>query len=555
MGGDGQPPWVGFMSLIVIVDDRVSNRNIFAKLAASIEANLTVRTFGDPKEALEWLQDNKPDLIITDYKMPNLNGAEFIRRFRTIEDCEDVPVIVITVYEERSFRLSALEAGATDFLHSPVDHYEFVTRARNLLKLQKHQQLLSERASHLAHELELSERTRETALRDSSEQLAQVIDTVPVMISAIDQNGTLQFANAAQASFCGRELQDIAGRQGSEFLSAEHAARHRALDELVLNSAKPLPPFEEELTDADGETKVYLTNKASLMRHDGSVSAVLTSSLDITARKRTESHLRHLAHHDSLTGLPNRAYLHDALRKLIARSRRGYHLFAVHVFDLDGFKQINDLLGHAAGDRFIVKLASVLQENMRDEDMLVRLGGDEFAVVQAAVTCSDDAAECAARILKLIEENLEFEEAPLNVTASIGIALYPTDGEQDEELLKNADLAMYQAKRVSGNHFCFFAADMDARAREAALLDGRLRKAVERKQFVLHYQPLVDARTGQPVSVEALLRWNDPARGLVSPNNFLPRAEENGLIIPINEWVLRQACMDAYAGPMDQTVP
>ena len=332
-------------------------------------------------------------------------------------------------------------------------------------------------------------------------------------------------------------------------MSDEHAARHRALDRLVFESGKPLPPFEEELTDSTGVAKVFLTNKSPLVRHDGMVSAVLTSSLDITARKRTESHLRHLAHHDSLTGLPNRAYLHEALRKLIARARRGDRLFAIHVIDLDGFKQINDLFGHAAGDRFIVQLANVLRENMRDDDTLVRIGGDEFAILQTAVTSGEDAAECAGRVLQLIEQNVKFDEAPLNVTASIGVAVYPVDGAEDEELLKNADLAMYQAKGTSGNHYCFFAADMNARARDAALLDGRLRLAVEREEFVLHYQPLVDAESGQTLGAEALLRWNDPQNGLTSPAHFLPRAEENGLIVPINEWVLRQACQDALTWP------
>lgn len=537
------------MPLIVIVDDRVSNRNIFAKLAASIEADLTVRTFGDPKEALEWLKDHTPDLVITDYKMPNLNGAEFIRRFRCLDDCSEVPVIVITVYEERSFRLSALEAGATDFLHSPVDHYEFVTRARNLLKLQKHQQLLSDRAALLAQELEVSERSRETAMRDSSERLAQVIDTVPVMISAVDQQGKLQFANAYKATFCGKDASEIVGNSMEELLGTDHAARHMALDQLVFETARALPPFEEELTDCNAAEKVFLTSKSPLVQLDGSVVAVLTSSLDITSRKRTETHLRYLAHHDSLTDLPNRTSLYEAMRKQIARARRGDRLFAVHVIDLDGFKLINDLLGHAAGDRYIIKLANVLRARMREEDILVRLGGDEFAILQTNISTNEDAAECAARVLSVVENEVNFDEAPVTVTASIGIAMHPLDGTEDEELLKNADLAMYQAKRSSGNFYCFYASDMNARARESALLDSRLRDAIENHEFEMHYQPLIDLETEAVVGAEALLRWRDPQRGLISPSQFLPRAEENGLIIPINEWALRQACTDALNWP------
>ena len=191
------------MPLIVVLDDRITNRNIFSKLASTIDADVAVQAFGDPLEALVWLRDNTPDLIITDYKMPHLDGAEFIRRFREIPRSADIPVVVISVYEERSFRLRALEAGATDFLNSPVDHHEFVTRARNLLKLRQQQLELEARADVLERKLEDSEKTRAHDLRDSRERLAQVIDTVPVMISATSAEGRILFINRHQVAFMG----------------------------------------------------------------------------------------------------------------------------------------------------------------------------------------------------------------------------------------------------------------------------------------------------------------------------------------------------------------
>ena len=533
------------MSLIVIVDDRVTNRNIFAKLAASIEQDVTVQTFGDPEEALVWLAGQTPDLIITDYKMPKMDGAEFIRRFRELPSSVDVPVIVITVYEERSFRLRALESGATDFLHSPVDHHEFITRARNLLKLHKHQILLASRASTLERELRVSEHNRERALRDSRKRLAQVIDTLPVMISAAGYDGRLLFVNANHIDFVGIDPDQVLGAHVGLLFGEEHGARSHSLDRMVFETGRPLPSYEEEMVGRDGETRVFITTKSPLRDDTNVVSGVLTSSLDITSRKRTEGHLRHLAHHDPLTDLPNRTLLRERMRRLIARARRGDQPFALHLLDLDGFKAVNDLLGHSAGDRFIRLVGERLRGAMRSEDTLARLGGDEFAILQAHVASSEDAAEFARRILETVASASDFENSGLRTTASIGIAIHPEDGLDGEDLLKNADLAMYRAKAEQGNFFCFYAADMQARARNDALLDGELRRAMENEEFLLYYQPQVHLTSGQIVGAEALLRWNRPGVGIVGPGVFLNRVEENGMIVPLNEWVLREACREA----------
>src|ERR1017187_1228799 len=219
----------GRMVQIVILDDRETNRKIFSKLAASIEPGVTVRSFGDPPELLAWLEHNTPDLIVTDFKMPSMDGAEFIRRFRAQPNSGEIPVIVITVYEEREFRLRALEAGATDFLNSPVDHQEFVTRARNLLKLRKQQIQLAARADNLARELKDSERSREEALRDSSERLAQVIDTVPAIISATDREGRILFINAYRAALSGIGLAEAVGLDMQAGLGQDHGKRSKRI--------------------------------------------------------------------------------------------------------------------------------------------------------------------------------------------------------------------------------------------------------------------------------------------------------------------------------------
>ena len=221
------------MSLVAILDDRATNRHIFARLAESIEPDIDVRAFADPLEALAWLGENTPDLVITDFKMPHLDGAEFTRRFRALPGCGDIPVVVITVYDERSFRLSALEAGATDFLHSPVDHNEFITRARNLLKLRKQQLLLRSRARKLERELIESEQTREAQLRDSHERLAQIVDTVPAMISATDRQGRCLFINACHAEAHRIQSTEVAGKSAAAIFGKQGAERSRKLERLV----------------------------------------------------------------------------------------------------------------------------------------------------------------------------------------------------------------------------------------------------------------------------------------------------------------------------------
>lgn len=540
------------MPLIVILDDQVTNRRIFEKLAASIEAGVTVRSFADPRAAFEWFRDGEiPDLIVTDYKMPYMNGAEFIRAFRERPEFVEIPIIVITVYEERDFRMQALEAGATDFLQSPVNHQEFVTRARNLLKLRKQQLLLESRARTLAKELASSEQSREAVLRDSTERLAQVIDTVPAMVSASDAEGRILFANAFLGRFVGKDPTEVVGQSLDLLNGRGSPTRNRGLDRKVFETGQALASFEEELVAVSGKRHVFLTTKSPLRDGNDVVVAVLTSSLDITERKQAEAHLTHLAHHDPLTDLPNRVLLSDRLRREVARARRGDRPFALHLVDLDEFKSVNDLLGHSAGDRFLIEVARRLRGVVGPEDTVARVGGDEFAVLQTRLFQPMAATDLARRLHESISQPYDIDGAQIVVGASIGIAVAPDDALAADTLLAHADMALYRAKSEGRGITRFFEPEMDAHMQMRRMLELDLRGALERNEFELHYQPVVGAASARIEGFEALLRWRHPERGLVSPVDFIPVAEEIGLIGDIGAWVLREATRVAAGWPED----
>ncbi len=530
------------MPIVAILDDQLTNRQIFARLAGSIADDVTVETYADPLQALAGLKDRAVDLVIADFKMPHMDGAEFVRQFRDLPGAADIPVVVLTVYEERSFRLRALECGATDFLQSPVDHQEFITRARNLLRLRRQQLLLAQRADHLKAELDESERTRELAMRDSRERLAQVIDSIPAVVRCADPDGMIQFVNAFQARILGKSATEVVGQTVSKCLGDEQGARSNALDRMVSETGRAVPSFEEDIVDASGKTRVFLSSKTPLLDPGGVVSGILTTSIDITERKDAENYLHHMAHHDALTGLPNRSLLHQRINREIARSRRGDRMFALHLIDLDDFKSINDLHGHGVGDRFIATIGQRLQDLARRQDTVARIGGDEFAVLQTNISGPADAQQFASTMLKVIAQPHACDTGIVASSGSVGITMHPSDGADGAVLLKNADTAMYRAKADGGNRASLYASDMQNTALHNATLDGELRTALERGEFVLHFQPQINAATGEMVGGEALIRWNKPGHGLQPPGSFLPRAEATGFIVAINEWVVMEAC-------------
>jgi diguanylate cyclase (GGDEF)-like protein/PAS domain S-box-containing protein len=533
------------MAHIIIVDDQPSNRLLFSVLARAIGPDVTVTAFADPMTALKACQAEDPDLIVTDFKMAGMTGAEFIRQLRALNKCDDVPVIVLTVYAERAFRMEALLAGATDFLLSPVDHAEFIARARNLLKMRSQQRLIENRAATLAQELQQSEMLCEEIIRESGEALAQVIDTVPAFIMAADRDGRCLFVNASQAHYAGGLPRDFVGHGVSKLVGPARSVKNNELDRQVFAYGKSVKSYEESIEGPDGQFRTFLTTKTPLRDAVLNVISVVTTSLDITSRKLAEERLTRMALHDALTDLPNRYLLNDLLQRSMQQGHQDNGQFALLFLDLDRFKNVNDSFGHQSGDDVLQQIARRLREACRTGDTVARLGGDEFAILQTVVRDEKDTSALAQRIIDAISQPLTHAGVALRVTGSIGITMFPMDGTEAETLQRNADLAMYQAKAEGKNTFRFFQPAMNERVTNAIRMEADLRRALETDQFRLHYQPLLDLHTRRVTGFEALLRWHRPGHGLVMPTTFLAVAEETGLVVEIGAWVLRNAVKQA----------
>ena len=521
---------------ILIVDDSGANRRLLQALLGP-EGYVTC-TAASGKEALAAVADNPPDLILLDVMMPGLDGRQVARALKADHATSRIPIIIVTAQTGREARLAALDAGAEDFLSKPVDRAELRLRVRNLLRLKRLSDLLEKHGVNL--EAEVQERTAQLQARTVDlQRFRTAMDATEDSIVLVNRT-TMGFVaiNSTASQMLGYSREELFDRGPMDLMATSRAQLEILYDAIIAGRRRT--GSMETARRKDGSTFPAEVHRQA--HRAGADWIIVTVMRDVTERIESQSRLKHLVHFDALTGLLNRTLFCETLTQALVDASTTRATVAVLHLDLDYFKNVNDTYGREVGDELLIQVGDRLIECLYECDTLGRLGGDEFALIAVLPKGGSDAAVVAGKVQTALLEPFHLNGHDVIVTASIGITLCPDDADDAETLLKFADTAMYQAKEAGRDAFAFFTSAMNTEVWRRLELETALRHAVKNGEFILHYQPKVQLDSGQVVGLEALLRWDRPGFGLVSPSEFVYSLEECGLIVDVGRWTIAAAC-------------
>jgi diguanylate cyclase (GGDEF)-like protein len=527
-------------SSLLLIEDNPGDARLLREMFADTGSHeIELTQVGCMRDAEELLAEQAVDIILLDLGLPDTEGLGAVQRAHAA--APRIPLVVLTGLDDESMALLALQEGAQDYL------IKGQIESRGLLRALRYA---------------VERKGMEDALFVEKERAEVTLDCIGDAVICADAAGRITFLNVVAEELTGWSRRDAEGRPMSEvFRMLDTPSREVVAGPTGIPPQGPertqfppagLPPAGQGpaggvLVRRDGVECPIEDSIAPIHDREGRSTGAVVVFRDVRAARESSSRMTHSAQHDFLTGLPNRMLLQDRLSQAIALARRHMKQTAVLFLDLDGFKYINDSLGHAVGDRLLQSVARRLVDCARASDTVSRQGGDEFVVLLSEMQQPEDAAIAARRILEAVSAPHSIDEHDLHVTTSIGVSVYPADGFDAETLIKNADTAMYQAKENGRQSYQFFKPAMNARAVERQSIEQNLRRALERNELSLHYQPKVNFKTGGITGAEALVRWTHPTLGSVPPAKFIPVAEDCGLICSIGNWVLGEACRQAQA--------
>ena len=514
--------------LVMVVDD---DRAVRLLARETLEhSGFCVWDAGSGEEALQAFEERGPDIVLLDVVMPGIDGFSVCSAIRRTCSGRDTPVLMMTGLDDLESINCAYEAGATDFITKPINWHILRYRVSYMLRASGALEQLRESREGLAH----------------AQSLAHI--------------GSWEWDLGTGEIHCSEEVYNICctdgEKGGNPILDSVHQLDRSFVQSSIDDAVARRSPlsFDYRILLEDSVERTLHAELVTVLDEAGLPVCLTGTIQDITERKHAEEQIRLLAYYDALTGLPNRRFFLQQLEQALVFANRNDRMLAVLFLDLDRFKLVNDTLGHGVGDRLLQDVADRLLRCVRRSDCLARaeedgppslvsrLGGDEFTIMLSDIDHFQDVAKVARRILEAVSFPYVLEGQEVFVSTSIGISLYPFDACTANDLIRNADGAMYQAKEQGRNGYQIYDESMNAKALERIILESQLHKAIKEEEFAIYYQPQVSGRTGEVVGVEALVRWNSRDFGLVEPARFLPLAEEIGLVVMIDRWVMRNAC-------------